>query len=129
MESARGLKPPTIRKTAAAIVVFVTKKDAPEAPAQPPAPQSAVVAPHQAETPQKVKIRFTSAPAGAQVTRSDDGKVLGTTPFHLELPYSKEPMALVFKKASFKDATLTLIPETSAPLTTTLIPEAPAEAS
>jgi hypothetical protein len=53
---------------------------------------------------------------------------LGTTPFDLEIPSSKKPLPLLFKKASFKDTPYTLVPATSAPIEARLEPDGQAVA-
>jgi Serine/threonine protein kinase len=81
------------------------------APVPPPAPPA---------LPAKVTIKFRSEPVGAAVTRKDTGDQLGVTPFELEVPKGKDPLAVVFKKANFKDVSRSIVPEESGPLDATL---------
>ena len=79
-------------------------------PAPAPAPPLPPVAP---AVPAKVTIKFRSDPVGAAVTRKDSGETLGVTPFEIELSQSKSPLDVVFKKANFKEASRSIVPEES----------------
>jgi len=68
----------------------------------------------------KVTITFRSQPGGATVARQDTGEQLGVTPFEIQISQSRDPIAVVFKKASFKDAARSMIPVESTLLDVTL---------
>ena len=70
--------------------------------------------------PSKVTIKFRSEPVGAAVARKDTGEQLGVTPFEIEVPQGKSPLAVVFKKANFKDFSRSIVPEESSSLDATL---------
>jgi serine/threonine protein kinase len=72
-------------------------------PAAPPAPPP-VVAP----TPVTITIQFNSEPDGAQVIKTENGEILGTTPFSLDLPAKEGTENVVFKKPDFKDEPKTI---------------------
>jgi serine/threonine-protein kinase len=90
------------------------------APAPAPAPTPAAAPPVVPALPSKVTIKFRSDPVGAAVARKDTGEQLGVTPFEIEVPQGKSPLAVVFKKASFKDVARSVVPEESASLDATL---------
>jgi hypothetical protein len=92
-----------------------TVQKAVSTPAPAPPPPQAVPAP-----PAKVSIKFRSEPVGAAVARKDTGEQLGVTPFDLEVPQSQSPLAVVFKKASFKDVSRSIVPQESGLLDATL---------
>jgi len=97
-----------------ATVQPVVSKPAP-APAPAPPPPEAAPAP-----PAKVTIKFRSEPIGAVVARADNGEQLGVTPFEIEVPQDKSPLAVVFKKDNFKDADRSIVPQESGLLDATL---------
>jgi tRNA A-37 threonylcarbamoyl transferase component Bud32 len=68
----------------------------------------------------KVTIKFQSEPGGATVARQDTGEQLGVTPFEIEVPHGDDPLAVVFKKATFRDASRSIIPSESTALDVTL---------
>lgn len=57
--------------------------DPPTTPEETPLPEGA-------DVPPTVSVRFLSTPEGAEVTRADDGSVLGTTPFEVPLEVGLE---------------------------------------
>jgi hypothetical protein len=67
-----------------------------------------------------VTIEFRSEPVGAAVARQDTGEQLGVTPFEIELPQGESALAVVFKKANFKDASRSVVPKESGLLDATL---------
>jgi hypothetical protein len=76
--------------------------------------------------PAKTAIQFDSSPRGATVVRKDTRQPLGTTPFELSVPSSKEPLEFVFQKPSYDDAPARLIPDSpTAVLTLTLTAQRP----
>ena len=85
------------------------------APAPAPPPPEAAAAP-----PAKVTIKFRSEPLGAAVARTDNGEQLGVTPFEIEVPQGKSPLAVVFKKPDFKDVSRSIVPQESGLLDATL---------
>ena len=85
------------------------------APAPAPPPPEAAPAP-----PVKVIIKFRSEPLGAAVARTDNGEQLGVTPFEIEVPQDKSPLAVVFKKPNFKDVSRSIVPQESGLLDATL---------
>jgi eukaryotic-like serine/threonine-protein kinase len=99
---------------AAFLVVRAGSTPTPNPP--PPAVEPAVatpkaVPPAVAPQPAKIAIKFRSEPVGAAVARQDTGEQLGVTPFELEVAHAKDPLVIVFKKTSFKEATRSIIPE------------------
>jgi hypothetical protein len=95
---------------AGAAALFVTQGGRPAAPvaatAAPPP-----VAPAVPEAPTASKVSFESDPPGATVVRVDTGKELGTTPFSLNVPFSKEAVEFSFRKTGFEEKTLRIVPE------------------
>jgi serine/threonine-protein kinase len=85
------------------------------APAPVPPPPQAAPAP-----PAKVSIKFRSEPVGAAVARKDTGEQLGVTPFEIEVPRGQSSLAVVFKKANFKDVSRSIVPQESGLLDATL---------
>jgi serine/threonine-protein kinase len=81
----------------------------------PPTPPQAAPAPSA-----KVSIKFRSEPVGAAVARQDTGEQLGVTPFEIEVPRGQSPLAVVFKKANFKDVSRSIVPQESGSLDATL---------
>jgi len=80
--------------------------------------------------PAKTVIKFGSDPAGAQVVRKDTGEVMGTTPFEASVASAKTPLQFTFRKASYRDRTVEVVPEgPSASLTASLteVPPPPVE--
>jgi hypothetical protein len=73
-----------------------------------------------------VTIKFRSDPVGAAVARQDTGEQLGVTPFEVEVSQSQFPMAVVFKKANFKDVSRSIVPVESALLDAALEASTPA---
>jgi serine/threonine-protein kinase len=96
-----------------ATVQQAVSKPAPT-PVPPPPPQAAPA------PPAKVTIKFRSEPLGAAVTRTDNGEQLGVTPFEIEVPQGKSPLAVVFKKPNFKDVSRSIVPQESGVLEATL---------
>jgi hypothetical protein len=92
---------------------------------EPAVAKQQVVVPVAPPQPAKVTIKFQSDPIGAAVARQDTGEQLGVTPFEVEVLKSKDPLAIVFKKASFKEATRSIVPEKSAALEAKLEAVAP----
>jgi serine/threonine-protein kinase len=82
-----------------------------------PAPAAPPTAP---APPAKVTIKFRSDPLGATVARNDTGEQLGVTPFEIEIPQGKSPLAVAFKKANFKDVSRSIVPDASGFLDATL---------
>jgi len=82
-----------------------------------PAPAAPPVAP---ALPAKVTLKFRSEPIGATVARKDTGEQLGVTPFEIEVPQGNAPLGVVFKKASFKDESRSIVPQESGLLEATL---------
>ncbi len=89
-------------------------------PAATAAPAPVPVPPVAPPLPAKVTIKFLSEPVGAAVARKDTGEQLGVTPFEIEVPQGKSPLAVVFKKANFKDVPLSIVPSESGFLEATL---------
>ena len=94
----------------------------PASTAAPPAPSSPV------PEPRKIHLALKSDPPGATVLREDTNEELGITPFDLQLATSTTPIALRFKKPSFRDKSESFIPAESGQLEVSLILAAPAEA-
>jgi hypothetical protein len=67
-----------------------------------------------------VTLKFRSEPIGATVARKDTGEQLGVTPFEIEVPQGNSPLAVVFKKVSFKDESRSIVPQESGLLEATL---------
>jgi serine/threonine-protein kinase len=86
------------------------------APAPAPQPEAVVTPPPSA----KVAIKFRSDPVGATVAREDSGQQLGITPFEIEIAQGKDPLAVVFRKPSFKDVSRSIIPDEPISLDVTL---------
>jgi serine/threonine-protein kinase len=101
----------------AAALVAATVQQAASKPAPAPAPPPPQAAP---APPAKVSIKFRSEPVGAAVARKDTGEQLGVTPFEIEVPRGQSPLAVVFKKANFKDASRSIVPQESGLLDATL---------
>ncbi len=70
--------------------------------------------------PEKVKITFSSEPAGAKVVRKDTGQELGITKFEADIAQGKDAIEFVFRKDGFEDKTMSLVPEGSAELAAAL---------
>jgi len=109
---------------AASLVVRMGSNERPPAvqpavakPTPAPAPPAPSAAP---ALPAKVTIEFRSEPVGAAVARQDTGEQLGVTPFEIELPQGESALAVVFKKANFKDASRSVVPKESGLLDATL---------
>ena len=66
--------------------------------------------------PSAVRLNFTSDPAGATVTRGDDGTVLGTTPLSLEVAYSDSAVPFVLSKNGYEVKRIYVVPNLPAPL-------------
>lgn len=83
------------------------------APTATPTPTPTVVPPPPAvpPVPSTVTIKFRSEPVGADVVRKDTGAKMGTTPFEIELPFGKDALPVVFKKDSYQDRFLSVIPD------------------
>jgi eukaryotic-like serine/threonine-protein kinase len=119
---------------AAFLVVRATSNPTPTPPqvAEPAVakPTPAPTPPAPAVQPSKVILKFHSEPAGAAVARQDNGEQLGVTPFEIEVPKGQTPLQVVFKKASYVDATRSIVPSESGALDATLkavLPTAPVE--
>ncbi len=107
---------------AGAAALFFTHKSAPVEPTR--APVAAAPVPVPTPAPATVKVAFTSEPAGATVSRVDTGKIVGTTPFDLELAHGTAPVEFVFKKESFEETRATVVPDSPGQLTAALKGEA-----
>jgi hypothetical protein len=82
-------------------VVAPPKTDpTPPPPVTPPAPATTVV-------------KFGSEPPGAEVVRTDTGEVLGHTPFQASFPSGKTRLQFTFRKASYGDVIIGVVPEVS----------------
>jgi eukaryotic-like serine/threonine-protein kinase len=84
-----------------------------------PKPTTDVTAPQPG--PKQVRLTFKSDPLGAAVLRKDSNEQLGVTPFTLELPAGKNPIAFVFKKDSFQEKTETFVPTESGQVAVALV--------
>jgi hypothetical protein len=73
-----------------------------------------------------VIIKFSSEPIGAAVARKDTGEQLGVTPFELEIPQDKSPLAVVFKKSNYQDLSRSIVRSESGVLEATLEAATPA---
>ena len=104
---------------AAFLVVRTGSSPAPNPPStvvEPAVAKPKVAIPVAPPQPAKVTIKFQSDPIGATVARQDTGEQLGVTPFEVKILQSKDPLAVVFKKASFREATRSIVPEHSVAL-------------
>jgi serine/threonine-protein kinase len=70
-----------------------------------PSAPPAIVAPTATAAPQvqTVTLSLSSQPVGAAVTRNSDHRLLGHTPFELQLPVSVETLQLTFSLEGFAD--------------------------
>ena len=92
-------------------------------PAPTPVPPAPPAAP---PLPATVTVKFRSEPVGAAVVRKDTGEQLGVTPFEIEIPQGKSPLAVVFQKADFKEVSRSIVPSDSGVLDATLEATTPA---
>jgi serine/threonine-protein kinase len=116
----------------AAVALWRGKKDVPavEQPAnnetarlpQDKEPQQVVTPP---ETGKKASATWSieTEPAGAQVVRVSDGKILGTTPWQGSQPEGDAPVAVRLRLAGYLDKVLTLKPGSDASYSQALRPQ------
>jgi serine/threonine-protein kinase len=81
-----------------------------EAPVAPPVAAAPVPVPVRPPDPgvPAVKIQVVSTPAGASVTRADDGAFLGRTPYQASFPKSSKELTLVIRQEGYQDQRVVL---------------------
>lgn len=116
----------------AAVALLRGKKDVPAVeqpaktePARPPQDKEPpqVVTPPEAGKKSPATWSIETEPAGAQVVRVSDGKVLGTTPWQGAQPEGDAPVAVRLRLAGYLDKTLTLKPGSDASYSQALRPQ------
>ena len=107
--TARALRPPGANPAPGPLTTGVPTPTGPGRTAEPP-PEDRAVKPPPPPQPQPARttIDIATAPAQARLLDAGDGHLLGTSPWHGELPSSSGELKVRIEKAGYKSQTISI---------------------